>query len=172
MVPSGSHSITAPVVLAGALSIQPTAGMTLNIPGNISEMTLGGGSLSLDGPGTLILGGSDSYTGGTTRDGRHADRDLQHFAGLGNELDRRRRQHVHLRSLGGRRPRGRRRRPLGGLARGPSSRGARTGHPGPLGRGTDRGRRHHLEETEKSELSAQYSVMRVGWAERSESHHP
>ena len=66
MVPSGSHWITAPVVLAGALSIQPTAGMTLNICGNISEMTLGGGSLSLDGPGTLILGGSDSYTGGTT----------------------------------------------------------------------------------------------------------
>ena len=66
LVPSGSHSITAPVVLAGALSIQPTAGMTLNILGNISEMTVGGGSLSLDGPGTLILGGSDSYTGGTT----------------------------------------------------------------------------------------------------------
>jgi autotransporter-associated beta strand protein len=66
MIPSGSHSITAPVVLAGALSIQPTAGMTLNILGNISEMTVGGGSLSLDGPGTLILGGSDSYTGGTT----------------------------------------------------------------------------------------------------------
>ena len=66
LIPSGSHSITAPVVLAGALSIQPTAGMTLNILGNISEMTAGSGSLSLDGPGTLILGGSDSYTGGTT----------------------------------------------------------------------------------------------------------
>ena len=66
LVPSGSHCITAPVVLAGALSIQPTAGMTLNILGNISEMTVGSGSLSLDGPGTLILGGSDSYTGGTT----------------------------------------------------------------------------------------------------------
>ena len=66
LVPSGSHSITAPVILAGALSIQPTAGMTLNILGNISEMSVGSGSLSLDGPGTLILGGSDSYTGGTT----------------------------------------------------------------------------------------------------------
>ena len=66
MIPSGSHSITAPVALAGALSIQPSAGMTLNILGNISELTSGSGSLSLDGPGTLILGGSDNYTGGTT----------------------------------------------------------------------------------------------------------
>ena len=66
LIPSGSHSITAAVSLAGALSIQPSSGMTLNIVGNISEMTLGGGSLSLDAPGTLILGGSDNYTGGTT----------------------------------------------------------------------------------------------------------
>ena len=29
-------------------------------------MAMGGGRLSLDGPGTLILGGSDSYTGGTS----------------------------------------------------------------------------------------------------------
>ncbi len=66
LVTTGSHSISAPVSLAGALSIVPTAGTTLNIGGNISEQTLGAGSLSLDGPGTLVLGGSNSYTGGTT----------------------------------------------------------------------------------------------------------
>ena len=65
LVASGSHGISAPVILAGALSIVPTAGTTLGVSGNISEAAPGTGSLSLDGPGTLILGGSDSYTGGT-----------------------------------------------------------------------------------------------------------
>ena len=65
LVSSGSHGVSAPVILAGALSIVPTAGTALGVSGNISEAAPGTGSLSLDGPGTLILGGSDSYTGGT-----------------------------------------------------------------------------------------------------------
>ena len=66
LVTSGSHGITAPVILAGALSIDPTAGTTLNISGNISEQSPGIGSLSVNGPGTLILGGSDTYSNGTS----------------------------------------------------------------------------------------------------------
>ena len=66
LVTSGSHSISAPVSLSGALSIVPTAGTTLNISDNISEQTPGAGSLSLDGPGLLVLSGSDTYTGGTS----------------------------------------------------------------------------------------------------------
>ena len=66
LITTGSHSISAPVSLAGALSIVPTAGMSLTITGNISEQTPGAGRLSLDGPGTLVLGGSNSYTGGTS----------------------------------------------------------------------------------------------------------
>ncbi len=66
LITVGSHSISAPVSLAGALSIVPTAGTTLDISGNISQQTLGAGRLSLAGPGTLVLGGNNSYTGGTS----------------------------------------------------------------------------------------------------------
>ena len=61
-VNSGSHGISAPVVLAESLSIIPSASTTLDIAGNIS----GSGTLLLDGPGTLILSSSNSYSGGTT----------------------------------------------------------------------------------------------------------
>jgi autotransporter-associated beta strand protein len=64
-VSSGVHGISAPVILAGNLSVTPTTGTTLNISGNISEETPGTGTLSLEGPGTLVLSGSNTYTGGT-----------------------------------------------------------------------------------------------------------
>jgi autotransporter-associated beta strand protein len=65
LVNSGTHAISAPVSLAGNLAVVPTAGTTLNISGDISEENPGMGTLSLEGPGTLILSGTNSYTGGT-----------------------------------------------------------------------------------------------------------
>ena len=70
-VVSGSHTISAPVALAGALSIDPSVGTTLVISGTISEETAGAGSLLLDGPGTLVLGSTttntaNTYSGGTS----------------------------------------------------------------------------------------------------------
>jgi autotransporter-associated beta strand protein len=64
-VSEGKHSISAPVVLNGNLGVSPSAGATLTISGNISQST-SGSSLTLAAPGTLILAGSDSYSGGTT----------------------------------------------------------------------------------------------------------
>ena len=61
---SGTHSITAPMTLAGNLDISPSAGTLLAISGNIGE-SVTGLSLTLDNAGTLILSGSDGYTGGT-----------------------------------------------------------------------------------------------------------
>ncbi len=66
LVASGSHGISASVVLNEALSIAPAAGTRLDISGNISEANPGVGRLSLDGPGTLLLSGTNSYTGGTS----------------------------------------------------------------------------------------------------------
>lgn len=67
LVTSGSHGISAPLVLAESLSIVPSAGTTLDISGNISQ-SAAGKALSLDGVGTLILSGSNSYGGGTAVD--------------------------------------------------------------------------------------------------------
>jgi autotransporter-associated beta strand protein len=69
-VVSGTHSISAPIALAGSVAITPAANTQLTISGNISESPINSGySLNLSGPGTLILSGSNSYTGGTTIDG-------------------------------------------------------------------------------------------------------
>ena len=65
LVNSGTHAISAPVILPASLSIIPSAGTTLTISGDISEQYSGYGLLSLDGPGMLILSGTNSYTGGT-----------------------------------------------------------------------------------------------------------
>ena len=51
-------------MLTQDLSIVSPAGTTLTISGNISE-TSPGTALSLDGPGTLVLSGTNSYSGGT-----------------------------------------------------------------------------------------------------------
>jgi autotransporter-associated beta strand protein len=67
-VTSGSHAISAPVILAGNLAVTVSGGSTLDISGSISE-TGGSQSLTLDGPGTLQLAGTNSFTGGTVVSG-------------------------------------------------------------------------------------------------------
>ena len=64
VVQGGTHVISAPITLAGNLSVAPTATSTLTLSGDISESTVGS-ALSLDDAGTLILSGSNGYTGGT-----------------------------------------------------------------------------------------------------------
>lgn len=46
------------------MTITPFSGATLVISGNLSESSTGE-SLTLAGPGTLVLTGSNTYTGGT-----------------------------------------------------------------------------------------------------------
>ena len=59
---AGSHTIAAPLALDGNASVTVNnAGDTLTISGPVS----GGGGLAVSGAGTLMLGGSNSYTGGT-----------------------------------------------------------------------------------------------------------
>jgi autotransporter-associated beta strand protein len=60
----GSHSISAPVLLNGNLDVSPSANATLTISGNIRQSN-SGSSLTLATPGTLILSGSNGYSGGT-----------------------------------------------------------------------------------------------------------
>ncbi len=64
-VSEGTHAILAPVILNGDLTVTPSAAATLAISGNISQ-TNGSSSLTISSPGTLILSGSDNYSGGTT----------------------------------------------------------------------------------------------------------
>ena len=61
-VSAGSHTIAAPLVLAGSVDFAPASGTQLTISGAIS----GTGGLSLTDTGTLILCGTNSYSGGTT----------------------------------------------------------------------------------------------------------
>jgi autotransporter-associated beta strand protein len=63
-VTSGSHAITANVLLNDSLTINTSASSTLRISGNIAQ-NAPGLSLTLNGSGTLVLSGSDNYTGGT-----------------------------------------------------------------------------------------------------------
>ena len=64
LVTGGSNSISANSTLADNLTITPAAGATLVISGNLSESTTGE-SLTLAGPGSLVLSGSNTYAGGT-----------------------------------------------------------------------------------------------------------
>ncbi len=66
-VSDGTHAISAPLILAGDLAITPSGGATLAISGNVSQ-TGGARALTLNGPGTLMLSGSDGFSGGTTVD--------------------------------------------------------------------------------------------------------
>ena len=67
-VSSGSQTIASAVTLASKTSIVPASGQWLTISGNIGENPPGQ-SLSLDGPGILILSGTNNtYTGGTDVD--------------------------------------------------------------------------------------------------------
>lgn len=66
-VTDGTHVIDAPVVLADNLTL--TGGGTLAFGSSSSITDNGGGfALTMNGPGTLILSGSDNYSGGTTVD--------------------------------------------------------------------------------------------------------
>jgi autotransporter-associated beta strand protein len=64
LVMAGSQEISAPLVLAGSLNVSPAASAVLLLGGNITE-SVTGSPLTLENAGTLILGGSNSYTGGT-----------------------------------------------------------------------------------------------------------
>jgi autotransporter-associated beta strand protein len=59
---SGSQLITAPVILASNLTVTPAPGSGLEIAGNIS----GASGLTLNGPGSLIFAGSNTFSGGVT----------------------------------------------------------------------------------------------------------
>ena len=58
---AGSHTISAPLVLAGDLAVGISGGDSLLLSGNLS----GDASLTLSGGGQLILSGSNGYGGGT-----------------------------------------------------------------------------------------------------------
>ena len=59
---ANSDTISAPVALESNVTVLPAAGSQLNISGGVS----GAGSLTVDAPGTVVLSGANSYTGGTT----------------------------------------------------------------------------------------------------------
>jgi fibronectin-binding autotransporter adhesin len=70
LVLAGTHSITAPLYLVnGSLTVATSNFSSLSIPGNITD---DGGNRSLtlvgDGTGQLVLGGNNSYGGGTIVD--------------------------------------------------------------------------------------------------------
>ena len=67
-VTSGSDTISAPLDLADNLNFSGSAGTRLTISGSIGEW-VPGRTLSVGGAGTLILAGSDAYTGATTVSG-------------------------------------------------------------------------------------------------------
>lgn len=66
VVAGGTHSISAPIVLAGSLAVSTSGRGSIDISGNLGEATGQIASLTLTGDGELTLNGSNSYTGGTT----------------------------------------------------------------------------------------------------------
>ncbi len=59
---SGTHTISAPVILATNANVAVASGQQLTFSGSIS----GNGSFTNVGTGNTILTGANSYTGGTT----------------------------------------------------------------------------------------------------------
>ena len=59
---SGSDTISAALALASNVTVVPAAGSQLTLSGGIS----GAGTLTVDTQGTVVLTGTNSYTGGTT----------------------------------------------------------------------------------------------------------
>ncbi len=64
-VGSGSDSVSAPVSLNATTIFNVNFGQSLSISGNVANGTASSG-IGLTGGGTLVLGGSNSYTGTTT----------------------------------------------------------------------------------------------------------
>jgi autotransporter-associated beta strand protein len=62
-ITSGSHAISAPVILASNVTIAPALGAAVNISGNISG-TGGSRVLTVNGSGVLALSGSNTFSGG------------------------------------------------------------------------------------------------------------
>jgi autotransporter-associated beta strand protein len=60
-VSGGGYTISAPLALNGNLTVLPAAGSQLTISGDIT----GAGGLTVSDPGTVILSGTNAYTGGT-----------------------------------------------------------------------------------------------------------
>ena len=67
-VVSGTHAITAPLVLAGSLAVSTSSGGVLDLAGSVSESTKGS-AVSIGGSGELVLSGTGSYSGGTVVSG-------------------------------------------------------------------------------------------------------
>ena len=65
-VASGSHSISAPLVLTDSLDVGISTGAVLDLSGSVVEATGVSAALSLSGDGQLILSGTNDYTGRTT----------------------------------------------------------------------------------------------------------
>ena len=127
---SGTHTISAPLVLANSADVAPAAGTQLTVSGDVSETPAKSGlSLTLSGPGTLILSGSNSYTGGTDVAAGTLILTIRYRPARRDELDRRCGRGVHLRSVASKRAPDQRRVRVGG------SRGGRagTGNTCPLG---------------------------------------
>ena len=96
LVSDGGHVISAPVILAGNLIVSPSLGSRLRSAAT-SARTPVGSSLTLSNSGTLVLSGSNTYSGGTLVD---AGRLIltSNSAALGRvELDRRGRRGAGLR---------------------------------------------------------------------------
>jgi fibronectin-binding autotransporter adhesin len=61
---AGNNTISAPIELDSNTAASVAGGDTLTLSGNISDV--GGKSLTVSGPGTTILSGANSFSGGTT----------------------------------------------------------------------------------------------------------
>ena len=72
-VVSGTHTISAPIVLAGSLAVNIWAEARWTSPAASARSRGGSAALTLSGNGELILSGTDSYSGGTTVGGGTLD---------------------------------------------------------------------------------------------------
>ena len=59
---TGSGTVSSPITIVSGLIVAPNAAQTLTLSGPVT----GRGILTESGPGTLVLGGTNTYSGGTT----------------------------------------------------------------------------------------------------------
>jgi autotransporter-associated beta strand protein len=64
-VMSGSHVISVPVILTGGLTVTPSTGAAVSFAGVVSQSS-GSQSITINGQGTLVLSGSNTFSGGAT----------------------------------------------------------------------------------------------------------